>query len=244
MASCYLAVHSGKVKISIEELAKDSSAYISWIGGTDWVTESQANASNRDFSKYRRVWFKFTAPNTGHIRFAIQMNSINGGVNPWAFVLRPMLEECTQYATQPSPWQNAGVTSIHGGSIVTHSITAEQIAADTITGNEIVGGTIAGKHIASKTINAGHIASKSITAEELSVESLSAISADLGAITGGSLKIGSLNGNLGTLFEVHSNGGFRLISRDASGGIELSSATRALHVWDGGAEVVRVGKLS
>lgn len=244
MASCYLAVHSGKVKISIEELAKDSSAYISWIGGTDWVTESQANASNRDFSKYRRVWFKFTAPNTGHIRFAIQMNSINGGVNPWAFVLRPMLEECTQYATQPSPWQNAGVTSIHGGSIVTHSITAEQIAADTITGNEIVGGTIAGKHLASKTINAGHIASKSITAEELSVESLSAISADLGAITGGSLKIGSLNGNFGTLFEVQSNGGFRLISRDASGGIELSSATRALHVWDGGEEVVRVGKLS
>ena len=244
MASCYLAVHSGKVKISIEELAKDSSAYISWIGGTDWVTESQANASNRDFSKYRRVWFKFTAPNTGHIRFAIQMNSINGGVNPWAFVLRPMLEECTQYATQPSPWQNAGVTSIHGGSIVTNSITAQQIAAGTITGNEIVGGTIAGKHIASKTINTDHIASKSITAEELSVESLSAISADLGAITGGSLKIGSLNGNFGTLFEVQSNGGFRLISRDASGGIELSSATRALHVWDGGTEVVRVGKLS
>ena len=68
MASCYLAVHRGKVKISIEELAKDGSAYISWIGGTDWVTESQANASNRDFSKYRRVWFKFTAPNTGNIR--------------------------------------------------------------------------------------------------------------------------------------------------------------------------------
>ncbi|OOR94507.1 hypothetical protein, partial [Haemophilus paraphrohaemolyticus] len=100
--------------------------------------------------------------------------------------------------------------------------------------NEIVGGTIAGKHIASK----------SITAKELNVESLSAISADLGAITGGSLQIGRLNGNYGTLFEVQSNGGFRLISRDASGGIELSSATRALHVWDGGTEVVRVGKLS
>ena len=162
----------------------------------------------------------------------------------WMFLARPMLEECTEHTREPSPWQNAGVTAIHGGSIVTHSITAEQIAADTITGNEIVGGTIAGKHIASKTINAGHIVSKSITAEELSVESLSAISADLGAITGGSLKIGSLNGNFGTLFEVQSNGGFRLISRDASGGIELSSATRALHVWDGGAEVVRVGKLS
>ena len=162
----------------------------------------------------------------------------------WMFLARPMLEECTQYATQPSPWVNAGVTSIHGGSIVTNSITAQQIAANTITGNEIVGGTIAGKHIASKTINADHIVSKSITAKELNVESLSSVSADLGTINGGSLKIGSLNGNFGTLFEVQSNGGFRLISRDASGGIELSSATRALHVWDGGTEVVKVGKLS
>ena len=162
----------------------------------------------------------------------------------WMFLARPMLEECTQYATQPSAWVNAGVTSIHGGSIVTNSITAQQIAANTITGNEIVGGTIAGKHIASKTINADHIVSKSITAKELNVESLSSVSADLGTINGGSLKIGSLNGNFGTLFEVQSNGGFRLISRDASGGIELSSATRALHVWDGGTEVVKVGKLS
>ena len=234
IASCYLGVHRGKVALNIEKLAKEDGSYISLIGSSDWVTESQANASNRDFSKYRRVWVKFTAPDTGHIRFAIRLHSINGGVNPWGFAIRPMLEECTQYATQPSPWQNAGVTSIHGGSIVTNSITAQQIAAETITGNEIVGGTIAGKHIASK----------SITAKELNVESLSAISADLGAITGGSLKIGSLNGNFGTLFEVQSNGGFRLISRDATGGIELSSATRALHVWDGGAEVVRVGKLS
>lgn len=244
IASCYLGVHRGKVALNIEKLAKEDGSYISLIGSSDWVTESQANASNRDFSKYRRVWVKFTAPDTGHIRFAIRLHSINGGVNPCGFAIRPMLEECTQYATQPSPWVNAGVTSIHGGSIVTNSITAQQIAANTITGNEIVGGTIAGKHIASKTINADHIVSKSITAKELNVESLSSVSADLGVITGGSLKIGSLNGNFGTLFEVQSNGGFRLISRDASGGIELSSATRALHVWDGGAELVRVGKLS
>ena len=104
-------------------------------------------------------------------------------------IRRPMLEECTEYTREPSPWQNAGVTAIHGGSIVTNSITAQQIAANTITGNEIVGGTIAGKHIASKTINAGHIVSKSITSKELNVENLSAISADLGNITGGSLNI-------------------------------------------------------
>lgn len=100
------------------------------------------------------------------------------------------------------------------------------------------------KHVAANSIGADHVVARSLTADKLNVTSISSISADLGVITGGSLKIGSLNGNFGTLFEVQSNGGFRLISRDASGGIELSSATRALHVWDGGAEVVRVGKLS
>ena len=138
----------------------------------------------------------------------------------------------------------SGQTVLNGDLIADGGITAQKLGANSVTANQLAVGSVAAKHIASKTINAGHIASKSITAKELSVESLSAISADLGAITGGSLKIGSLNGNLGTLFEVHSNGGFRLISRDASSGIELSSATRALHVWDGGAEVVRVGKLS
>lgn len=225
MASCYLAVHRGKVKISIEELAKDSSAYISWIGGTDWVTESQANAVNRDFSKYRRVWVKFTAPDTGHIRFAIQMNSVNGGVNPWAFVLRPMLEECTEFTKEPSSWQNAGVTSIHGGSIVTHSITAQQIAANTITGNEIVGETIAGKHIASK----------SITAKKLYVENLSAISADLGNITGGSL-------NINNRFKVSNQGQVEM--RAAAGNVGLVINNNQIIVYDERGNVrVKIGQL-
>lgn len=162
----------------------------------------------------------------------------------WMFVGRPMLEECTQYATQPSPWVNAGVTSIHGGSIVNRTITTEQLAANSVTANEIATGAVTAKHVAANSIGANHVATRSLTADKLNVTSISSISANLGAITGGSLKIGSLNGNFGTLFEVQSNGGFRLISRDASGGIELSSATRALHVWDGGTEVVKVGKLS
>nr|DAT17717.1 MAG TPA: tail protein [Caudoviricetes sp.] len=153
----------------------------------------------------------------------------------WMFVGRPMLEECTQYATQPSPWQNAGVTSIHGGSIVTHSITAEQIAADTITGNEIVGGTIAGKHIASKTINAGHIASKSITAKELNVESLSAISADLGDIKGGSI-------NINNRFKVSNQGQVEM--RSSSGNVGLIINNDCITVYDARGNVrVKIGKL-
>ena len=211
--------------------------------GAQGIGNQSGSFDGKSIDRGTRQHIFFIAPESGHVSLHVRLKF----TSYWeasCMIARLMLEECTEHTREPSPWQNAGVTAIHGGSIVTNSITAQQIAAETITGNEIVGGTIAGKHIASKTINAGHIASKSITAEELSVESLSAISADLGTINGGSLKIGSLNGNFGTLFEVQSNGGFRLISRDASGGIELSSATRALHVWDGGAEVVRVGKLS
>ena len=239
MLSCYVGCHRGVIRVSPEFRTAN--------GG--WVGIKYSKTSNAEFvgglKGAERIYVLAQAPDDAiSVDFFISVYKTENTSNLAWFAQRPMLEECTEHTREPSPWQNAGVTSIHGGSIVTNSITAQQIAAETITGNEIVGGTIAGKHIASKTINAGHIASKSITAEELSVENLSAISADLGAITGGSLKIGSLNGNFGTLFEVQSNGGFRLISRDASGGIELSSATRALHVWDGGEEVVRVGKLS
>ena len=195
-----------------------------------------------------RVFIKFKAPPDVidlYAYFILHDRVENESNNSaFMFVARPMLEECTQYATQPSPWVNAGVTSIHGGSIVTRTITTEQLAANSVTANEIATGAVTAKHVAAESIGADHVAARSLTADKLNVTSISSISADLGVITGGSLKIGSLNGNFGTLFEVQSNGGFRLISRDASGGIELSSATRALHVWDGGTEAVRVGKLS
>ena len=153
----------------------------------------------------------------------------------WMFLARPMLEECTQYATQPSPWVNAGVTSIHGGSIVTNSITAQQIAANTITGNEIVGGTIAGEHIASKTINADHIVSKSITAKELNVESLSAISADLGDITGGSI-------NINNRFKVSKQGQVEM--RAATGNVGLVINNNQIIVYDEHGKVrVKIGQL-
>ncbi|STP01867.1 TipJ family phage tail tip protein [Haemophilus paraphrohaemolyticus] len=235
MLSCYMGNHRAtNVQIYLDERSADNG----YVGHHTYNLNPNSGASFAGLNNAKRGFIKFQANENAvslDVHFMLY-NRVVGNVldSAYMFLARPMLEECTEHTRGPSPWQNAGVTAIHGGSIVTNSITAQQIAANTITGNEIVGGTIAGKHIASK----------SITAKELNVESLSAISADLGAITGGSLQIGRLNGNYGTLFEVQSNGGFRLISRDASGGIELSSATRALHVWDGGTEVVRVGKLS
>ena len=137
-----------------------------------------------------------------------------------------------------------GQTVLNGDLIADGGITTPKLAANSVTATQLTSNSVTARHVAANSIGATHVAARSLTADKLNVTSISSISADLGAITGGSLKIGSLNGNFGTLFEMQSNGGFRLISRDASGGIELSSATRALHVWDGGTEVVRVGKLS
>ena len=145
----------------------------------------------------RRMYMIFKANGNVNQNYRLIINQWAEGAqqNPMMKIRRPMLEECTEHTREPSPWQNSGVTAIHGGSIVTNSITAQQIAANTITGNEIVGGTIAGKHIASKTINAGHIVSKSITAKELSVESLSAISSNIGHVTAGRITGTRIEGN-------------------------------------------------
>ena len=237
-------------ELMVQEIASDG---VSWvrnfafserkgrnISGYSQSGAMEENVGSVDSLTRNHVFF--TAPSSGYVSVVCVMRNIQSGAT--LKIANPMLEECTQYATQPSPWVNAGVTSIHGGSIVTRTITTEQLAANSVTANEIATGAVTAKHVAAESIGANHVATRSLTADKLNVTSISSISADLGAITGGSLKIGSLNGNFGTLFEVQSNGGFRLISRDASGGIELSSATRALHVWDGGTEAVRVGKLS
>ena len=193
-----------------------------------------------------RAFIKFQVPSNGvsvDVFFFFYDADGSNSNGCWMFLARPMLEECTEHTQQPSTWVNAGVTSIHGGSIVTNSITADKIGANQITSNHIVGGAINGDHIAGNTITGNKIKANTIGADKISVSTLSALSANLGSITGGAITIGSMNGNYGTLFEVNAQGGFRLISRDSSGGIELSSATRALTVWDGVNEVVRVGKL-
>ena len=82
----------------------------------------------------------------------------------------------------------------------------------------------------------------------------------MGTITAGSIKIGSITGSAdevattnnatrGTMFKVsdgldgRSEAGFRLVSRDSTGGLELSSFTRALTVWEGDVIRVKLGKL-
>ena len=142
----------------------------------------------------KRIWLKFKAPDTGKVLILMRINKYAKNQTYADFYMaRPMLEECTEYATQPSPWQNAGVTAIHGGSIVTNSITAQQIAANTITGNEIKSGTITAKEIASGTITGKHIAASQTLQSPI--------------IRGGVLEVGSLiGGNLYEFLSISPNG--------------------------------------
>ena len=135
----------------------------------------------------------FNAPSSGYVSVVCIMRDIQS-----ASVLKianPMLEECTEYTTQPSSWQNAGVTAIHGGSIVTKSITAQQMAANSITANEIATGAVAARHVAAGSIGATHIATQSLTADKLNVTSLSAISSNIGRINAGDITGTNIHGN-------------------------------------------------
>lgn len=145
-----------------------------------------------------RAFIKFQIPPNGvsvDVFFFLYDADGSNSNGCWMFLARPMLEECTQYATQPSPWVNAGVTSIHGGSIITRTITTEQLAANSVTANEIATGAVTAKHVAAESIGANHIATRSITADRLNVNSLSAVSSDIGYINAGTITGTNINGN-------------------------------------------------
>lgn len=216
--------------ILVEKYSENGREYKGEIGYIK--TPYKVGSAEKTVAGMSRYFVKFKAPETGCVSLRFRVGGSPEKDRPDCYIARPMLEEATEYSKEPSAWVNAGLTSIHGGLLKTGTVHADKLVAGSITGDKIAGNTISGNKLVAR----------SITTDKLNVGSLSAISANLGSITAGSLRIGSFDGTNGTLFEIQSNGGFRLISRDSSGGIELSSITRALHVYEGVNEVVRVGK--
>lgn len=93
-----------------------------------------------------RAFVKFKMPPNGvSVDVFLFMHDADGS-NPngcWMFLGRPMLEECTEYTTEPSPWQNAGLTEVHGGSIIANTIRGDHIQANQeIRAPRISGGEI------------------------------------------------------------------------------------------------------
>lgn len=209
IVSAYVGGFHCAGKIIVEKYNADENQYQGAIAetpvsGQDDIYNKPGNFINAysgDFIKglgenVKRIFVKFKAPDTGKILLVFRIDRYAKNQTYADFYLaRPMLQECTEHTTEPSPWQNSGVTAIYGGSIVTNSITAQQMAADSITSNKIATGAVAAKHIAVGSIGADHIATRSLTSDKLNVNSLSAISSDIGRITAGSITGTNINGN-------------------------------------------------
>ena len=147
-----------------------------------------------------------------------------------------MLEECTKYTKEPSPWQNSGVTAIHGGSIVTESVTAQSLAAGSVIANKIAAGAIAAHHIAANTVNASHVQTKALSADKLNIQRLSAISADFGDMRAGSI-------NINNRFVVGGDG--RVEIRNQPGNVGMVINNDNISVYDAAGRLrVKLGRLS
>lgn len=192
--------------------------------GAEGIGNQLGSFDGKSIEKGTRQHIFFTAPESGHVSLHVRLN-FTGYWEASCMIARLMLEECTDYATEPSPWQNAGVTAIHGGSIVTNSITAQQMAADSVTANQIAAGAVAAKHIAAGSIGADHIATRSLTADKLNVNSLSAVSSNIGYINAGTITGTNINGN-----NINGNN----ISGGTISGTTISGTTVNGSVIDGG----------
>ena len=164
----------------------------------------------------KRVFVKFKAPDTGKVLFVFRVHLYAKNVtNADFYVARPMLEECTEYTTEPSPWQNAGVTQVHGGSIIADTIRGDHIQANQeIRAPRITGGVITGNTVNGATVNGGTVNGAVVsggTVKGAIVEGGVIKGARLEAVTGkfsGTLEVNQLvGGNLCETFIAKVNSG-------------------------------------
>lgn len=171
--SAYLDAWRCAATLRVEGLNSDGS-YAGLLGetrpqGRSIAGYTQIGSFYKGLSTCDRPFVFFTAPESGKVIVIGSIRAINtNGTSFDVHFARPMLEECTEYATEPSPWANAGVTQVHGGSIIANTIRGEHIQANqtlaspnitggTITGNTINGTTINGSTITGTTINGGTV---------------------------------------------------------------------------------------
>ena len=157
-----------------------------------------------------RAFIKFQVPPNGvsvDVFFFFYDADGSNSNGCWMFVGRPMLEECTEYTTQPSPWANAGLTEVHGGSIIANTIRGDHIQANQeIRAPRITGGVITGNTVNGATVNGGTVNGAVVsggTVKGAIVEGGVIKGARLEAVTGkfsGTLEVNNLVG--GNLCEV------------------------------------------
>lgn len=191
MASVYMGNHrSVKTELIIQ--------YVDANGTAISATHKTGGNGFSGLETAERVFIKFQAlANCEKVRFYLRQTGIaRNNTNAIMFVARPMLEECTQYTTAPSAWVNSGVTSIHGGSIVTDSITADKIGAGQVTTAHMITGSIDGKVLRAGTVTADKVvASVSLSSPKISGGSFTGNTFTSGSISGTTITGRNINGN-------------------------------------------------
>lgn len=110
--------------------------------GAEGIGNQLGSFDGRNIEKGTRQHIFFTAPESGYVSLHVRLN-FTGYWEASCMIARLMLEECTEHATEPSPWQNAGVTEMHGGSIIANTIRGDHIQANQeIRAPRISGGEI------------------------------------------------------------------------------------------------------
>lgn len=97
--------------------------------GAQGIGNQSGSFDGKSIEKGTRQHIFFTAPESGHVSLHVRLK-FTGYWEASCMIARLMLEECTEHATEPSPWQNAGVTEMHGGSIIANTIRGDHIQAN------------------------------------------------------------------------------------------------------------------
>lgn len=214
--SFYGAMHGGKIEYPIYTQSSPG-VNSGRLSTTDGVIASSGSRNDgyHGFMNMPRYYSKFTAPESGYVRLQI---SSRGNGKQRLLLMRAMLEECTEYSAEPSPWANAGVSAIHGGSIIAdtirgnHIMANQEIRAPRITGGVITGNTVNGATVNGGTVNGAVVSGG--TVKGAIVEGGVIKGARLEAVTGkftGTLEVNQLvGGNLCEVFvaRVYETAGF------------------------------------
>lgn len=154
--SSYVGCHFCGGQLLVEKYSTDEKSYLGLIGSANVSSGNVTNPfphflyapsgyfENGVAQNTPRAFVKFKAPETGKVMLIFRINRfVKNRTYSDAYMARPMLEECLATSTQPSPWQNAGVTEVHGGSIIANTIRGDHIQANQeIKAPRISGGEI------------------------------------------------------------------------------------------------------
>ena len=118
--SGYIAAHRSKCRLRVEKILQDGS-FVSSYGTTQFSTKTGGN----NLSNYDRAFIKFKATSE-NVRVGLEMRNLpntNINADQFAWLFRPMLEECSENATEPSAFVPSSIgTVIDGGTVRTSSL--------------------------------------------------------------------------------------------------------------------------